>query len=169
MNLHPLIVHFPIGLLVSYALAEVASLTPWFSGRQWVHFRGTLAIAGSIIAVITTFFGEIAEGLVVAAHPEKEPVIQVHSQFGNITAYLFLALAFGYALNFLRERYPRFFSKGVGLPLRKLNNILQFSGIRIAGAIVGLVTITITGGLGASIVYGADVDPFVHFIYSLFF
>jgi len=36
-------------------------------------------------------------------------------------------------------------------------------------ALLGLVLIIITGGLGAAIVYGPNVDPFVNFIYSIFF
>ena len=34
-------------------------------------------------------------------------------------------------------------------------------------ALLGLIAITITGGLGGAIVYGKDVDPIVSFIYKL--
>jgi len=34
-------------------------------------------------------------------------------------------------------------------------------------ALIGLAAIVVTGALGAAIVYGPDIDPFVKIIYSL--
>lgn len=84
MNIHPLFVHFPIGILVLYTAFEFARLKFITKQQFYIPLKSILAILGTAAAL-------------------------------------------------------------------------------------GLVAITITGGLGASIVYGPDVDPVVHFIYSLFF
>ncbi len=169
MNLHPLFVHFPIGLLVAYAIAEIASSGGWFRGPHWRHFRGTLVIAGAVLALIATQLGEVTQEYVLAQHPEKEALIGVHSQFGYTTAFLFSALGIGYALFFLEERYSKFFSRWAGLCLARLEKILQYPPLRIFLSVAGLITITITGGFGTAIVYGPDIDPFVRVIYHLFF
>ncbi len=36
-------------------------------------------------------------------------------------------------------------------------------------ALIGIVGITITGTLGGAMVHGPEVDPFVSFVYHLFF
>jgi hypothetical protein len=49
-----------------------------------------------------------------------------------------------------------------------ITGIIHRPPVLVGLSILGLAAITVTGALGASIVYGPNIDPFVHYIYRLF-
>jgi uncharacterized membrane protein len=176
MNIHPLFVHFPLGLLIVYALLEVASLFPRFRRIESLStVKAFLAIAGGVFAYITAFFGEMAEEALNPSGP-LAALIGTHSMFAYSTIAVFSLLAGAYLVRFIsasRVGANPIFTLPVIKPawrfLTALSQFILFPQIAAVLALGGLVLITITGGLGASIVYGPNFDPFVHFIYGTFF
>jgi len=123
---------------------------------------------GAVGAVIAFGTGEIAEKLL--EDKSLEELIEMHSAFAAISTFIFSILAFSYSVRWL-SLYHKIF-EGWLRPLSFLEliaNIIAIRWITLIGALVGLAAITITGGLGAAIVYGPEADPLVAIIYSLFF
>lgn len=99
-------------------------------------------------------------------------LLETHELFALTTVAIFSVLAASYGCYFIANspyRTMPIFSNVLWRNLEKLAHFIRETWIAPLLALAGLVTITITGGLGASMVYGPEIDPFVHFIYSLFF
>ncbi len=172
MNIHPLFVHFPIALFVLFVFFEFITLfiknQKFRTGIE--HTKSVFIILGILSALPTLITGGIASHLV-----DKGDIVEVHETFAQLTVAVFGLLAGGYTLRVLdalgwskrlikvHSSIDSLFKYG-----RKLADFVMLSNVRLFLAVVGLVLVTITGALGASIVYGPNIDPTVHFIYSLF-
>lgn len=168
MNIHPLFVHFPIGLLVLYAILEMLPLMRWYPQAPWDAIKTVLSIAGAAGAIGAFGTGEIAEKLL--EDESLRGLIEVHSSFAVATTFIFSALAFSYFVRWLSDHHHIFEGRLRSLAFVGLiANILAKRTIAVLLALVGLIALTITGGLGAAIVYGPEADPLVTIIYSLFF
>lgn len=174
MNIHPLIVHFPIALLTIYSLLEVgAYCLPALRRQEWISpvksfllFVGVLAVFAGLVT------GGIAEELL--GGPETS-VLEMHSSFAGATAVLYFFIAAAYLVRI-------FDTKGWGDRIVGTHTFL----IRIWGgkkyiarhildtwflpvlALLAFASMTVTGALGAVLVYGPNIDPFVSFIYHVF-
>jgi len=180
MNIHPLFVHFPIGLLVVYALLEVvirgrlASRFP-----SLVPIKGFLAVMGALASYLTVITGEMAEEAIqgtVSIPDQMSRLIETHSAYAVSATIVFSVLAVAYLVYFIERTKFASSAFAVSSPLspiwrviQRLSRIMRETALGPVLALVGLILITITGGLGASIVYGPDIDPFVRFIYTVFF
>ncbi|MBI5913541.1 hypothetical protein HY839_03850 [Candidatus Azambacteria bacterium] len=168
MNIHPLFVHFPIGLLVLYAVLEILPLTRWYPQAPWGAVKTVLLIFGAAGAVAASGTGEIAEKLL--ANEGAEELIEVHKKFATMATLIFGALAYAYFVRWISEHHRIFEGRLRPLSfLRTIADIIMMRWAAVILALIGLMAITITGGLGAAIVYGPDADPLVTIIYSLFF
>ncbi len=171
LNIHPIFVHFPIALLTVYALVELVRTKTALRSTSIKVLKGFLVTTGTIGAFVAMQTGELAEKTIGGAPSQ---LIETHSLFANMTFYVFLVLALIYLLE-LMDILP------IGQKIRQTKMRAGFE--KILGyaqkiihtpfmptfALIGLILVTITGALGGAIVYGADIDPVVHFIYSLFF
>jgi uncharacterized membrane protein len=165
MNIHPLFVHFPIGILVLYTAFEIFRFNIIKKQSWYFEIKAILSIIGTLAAYLTASTGELAEDIIKVSSPEKTALVEVHSMYAVATITVFSILAGSYLFEWLKKaKVLEFITKIVFL--KKLSYFIQKYSPAIA--IVGLVLITITGGLGASIVYGPNVDPFVMFIYNMF-
>jgi len=163
MNIHPLFVHFPIGILVLYTAFEIFRFNIIKRQSWYFEIKAILSIIGTLAAYLTASTGELAEDIIKISSPDKAGLIEVHSMYAVATITVFSILAGSYLFEwFKKASLLELITKIVFL--RKLSFFIQKYSPIIA--IVGLVLITITGGLGASIVYGSEVDPFVTFIYN---
>lgn len=178
MNIHPLLVHFPIALLVMYSILEIgAYLLPALRRRAWVApvktfllFVGVLAAGAAIVT------GSMAEEIIEEAGlGSVSPIIETHSSFAAATTLLYLVLAAAYLVRVFDENGWGDRIVGTNAFLTKIWNFKKRVWYLVLDswflpflALVALVSILITGALGASIVYGPDADPFVSFIYHLF-
>ncbi len=171
MNIHPLFVHFPIGLLVIYVLLE---LLPSSLERKYPWLRNTkifLLIMGTGAGFFALGTGDMAGEIV-----GENALVETHAAFAGSTIVLFSSLTVIYLFDVLRKMgilsvilRLSFIFKGIILWLEKIARALRRPWIVGILAIVGFMLISITGGLGASIAYGPDIDPLVGFIYHLFF
>jgi uncharacterized membrane protein len=170
MNIHPLFVHFPIGILVLYVAVELLSATRLEHLSYWFPLRAILVIVGSLAAMLTLPTGEMAEH---ALHLDAQlhQVAETHSLFAGITTAVFGVLGGAYLITAInRSSYARKFeAHRTWRFVTRIANIIQKKPLRITLAVAGLAVLTITGGLGAAIALGYNVDPFVTFIYHLFF
>jgi len=172
MNIHPLFVHFPIALLTLYAVLEI--LTCFIPARYkksdiLLHIKTFLIITGGLALLPTLGTGEMAGELLGGG-----TLIETHEFFAQITATLFGLLAAGHTLwlfdtlgwsDWFTQKHT--IIEKIFTLARKIADIIMHRFVKVSLAILGLVSITITGALGASIVYGPQVDPFVTFIYNL--
>lgn len=175
MNIHPLIVHFPIALLMLYTFFEVVRV-PWFVRQSWYFYiKAVLVTLGTIAVYAAMTTGDwFAESI-----PRDAPiqaVIEKHEMMASITAVIFSILAVTYTLLWLGKTgvLQRFAERHEwSRPLVRLTEHCEQSRYMtpalIILAIAGAVAVGVTGGLGASMVYGPDIDPFVTIIYKLFF
>ena len=164
MNIHPLFVHFPIGLLVCYSLLEIACLLfPVIRRSSWsFSVRVFLALFGILWAVPTIITGLLAKELVTVPG-SPSPVLALHQTFALSTVATYAVAALAYLIAVWGKKTMK--TEGV---YRAAERFIA-SPLASLFALSGMVLITITGGLGAAMVYGPDIDPFVKFIYSLFF
>ena len=172
MNIHPLFVHFPIALLTLYALMEC---TPkrWVARLSWWEEAKLFLLAvGVLMALPTGITGDMASH---AVRGMVDPnLVHRHAYFALSTVLVFLILLGAYLRRILEKYGWEDFVAKFGkiavmlwhLKLRVAEFILM-SPVRQLLALLGLVLLTITGALGASIVYGPNIDPIVSFIYHL--
>ncbi len=171
---HPLVVEFPRALLTVYADLEFAFLLPVVRKFPWNEYVKAaflfFGVAGAGMAVIS---GETAQHIVRAADPSKRQLIQLHSSYADITTFIFCILVAAYALKLLLDLWP---AEGRQSPVFKLSQGFQpltvfilSTPVRLFLALAGLIGISITGALGGALVYGASIDPFVSFVYGLFY
>lgn len=176
MNIHPLFVHFPIGLLVVYSILELGGYFLSALRRNMWAFpvKAFLLFAGVLSAFAALITGGIAEEIIEETGSFSS-IVEVHSSFAVATTVLYLVLAAAY-LNrvFDRNRWfdrivvmNRFFAWGWNKK-KYLAHLILDTWLLPVLALLALITITITGALGAAIVYGPSADPFVSFIYHLF-
>ena len=90
-NLHPLVVHFPIGLLVGAAAVDCLSLV--FRGRPALRSAATLLYCvGAAVAVVVYFTGRAAaDGLVIPA--DINPLVNEHADWAFRTTWFFVFFA----------------------------------------------------------------------------
>ncbi len=161
MNLHVIFVHFPIAFFTIYALAEMARFD--FITRQlyWFYIKAVLVIIGALSAVVT-----ITTGLLIEDLMEGHPALEYHEFFAWTTFGIFLAIALSYAFAWLGKVIPvqnRFWKLAVDCGTK----IVESKWIIIL-AMLGLISVTITGGLGGVMAFGEKSDPFFGFFYRLF-
>ena len=134
MPLHPLIVHFPIALLLFGTLIEILAL--W--NRQRFNTTGTiLLIAGFVTGVVSYITGDGAEHFA----QEKwgtgvHSLIEIHETLAKVSLILFGGATGLKILGYFIPKYQK----------------IMWS-IVIILAIIGSVTLALTGNYGGKIVY----------------
>jgi uncharacterized membrane protein len=164
--MHALIVHFPIGLLTVYSLIEFLRFKKILDLPYLFYTKAILLIVGTLSAFAATGTGELAGEFFENNVTQISNFVEVHSIFAGITTTIFTILAVAYVYEWIRKENKFIFIQKIIFLPQLVRIIMIFSPLI---AFAGLVSITITGALGASIVYGPNVDIFARFIYSLFF
>lgn len=160
MNLHPIIVHFPIALLTLYGVCELIRFS--FITRQtyWFYVKAVLVIVGSLSTLIALETGEAATEMLL----ERNPLVRVHSNFAEVTSWIFGLIALSYAITWIHRAFPLLLTQRfsfVGRFALWLSALLQRAPVIVTLSLFGLLFVTITGGLGGAIVYGTNFDPFM--------
>lgn len=167
MNIHPIFVHFPIALLTIYAILEIARFKFLTNKEYYFYIKASFLILGIASASLALQTGEIAEHIV-----NRSALIERHALFANISTNLFTILAIIYAVTWINKSswQSKIANSKVTVLWNKITNIINYFNkpiIVISLAVIGLITITITGALGGAIVYGPNIDPIVKFFYNL--
>jgi len=175
MNIHPLFVHFPIGLLVAYSALEIAtSVWPSIRRLAWLFpVKAFLLFTGVLGAVAALVSGGIAEEIIEGG--SRSYILEVHAPAAGITTVLYVILAAAY-LNRVFDRngwFDRIAGSNAllewGWRTKKYvaHLILDtwFTPLLALLAVIGMI---VTGALGAAIVYGPNADPIVSLVYHLF-
>jgi uncharacterized membrane protein len=130
-RLHPLLIHFPIALVIAAAAAESVAMVTG-DGRWRTMAVGNVR-AGAVFALLATFAGW---RLALAPEVETSPLLEWHRWLGTIAASATLAAALA------TERAGRRSARGVGI-------------YRIALFTAGTL-VAVTGHLGGLLVWGAN-------------
>jgi uncharacterized membrane protein len=176
MNIHPLFVHFPIALLVVYSFLEIgAYFLPALRRQTWVFgVKVFLLIAGALSALLALATGGMAEDLIQNTN-QYAFVLEVHAPFAATTTVVYLVLLAAYLVRWLdisglgdrnvgtNSLFARIWSFK-----KSVTHIVLDTWLLPFLALLGFALLTITGGLGAAIVYGPNIDPLVSFVYHLF-
>ncbi len=163
-NIHPIFVHFPIALLFLYSIIKIIPFKKWFSKVTWDYLGFIILLIGVLGAFVARYTGEIAEELI----QKNRQLIEVHSTFAGISTTIFGLLLLGEILILLT---PKIFGK-INLPKTSeyvlfIQKVLTHRFVVILLAFLGLISITITGLFGGTIVYGTTADPFAPIVLKL--
>lgn len=161
MNIHPLIVHFPIALLLIYSLITLLPMKKWLPRVAWDDVATVLLVCGFAGAFMALQTGEIAADL---ARPNRS-LFEAHEFFANATSWMYGLLIAGKVLVFIQTRsffskVPLFFQKGI----TSLGALLTHRTVVILLALFGLLALFLTGALGGIMVYGTTADLLAPFI-----
>ncbi|MDB5194354.1 MAG: hypothetical protein JWN50_368 [Parcubacteria group bacterium] len=144
MDLHPIFVHFPVALLTIYAVLECIRFRKVLEKPYWFYVKAMFVIFGSLGSVAAYITGPDVHGA---------PLVSMHQTFATITLIIFAIIGITYLLEWWKpSRYSLFVMRPyIIIPL----------------AILGLIAVTVTGGLGGAIVYGTHFDPFMAPIFKI--
>jgi uncharacterized membrane protein len=163
-NIHPIFVHFPIALLFIYSIIKVLPLKKWLPSVSWRDIERVLLFFGILGAFASLSTGEIAENMTRSNHS----LVNAHSLFAIIATWIYGLLLIGEFLSILMPwATPKIKLVEITKIATFLNNILIHPLISKILAILGLITISITGLLGGVMVYGVSADPFASLILKL--
>jgi len=176
MNIHPLFVHFPIGLLAVYSFLELGTYAfPIVRRQAWAFpVKAFLLFTGVLAAFVALGTGDMAEELVEGLIP-NDFILEVHVPFAAATTLVYLVLAVAYLTRICDQRgwsdrifgTNPFLLRVLGLR-RYATRLVLDTWLLPVLALVALIGMTITGALGAAIVYGPDADPIVSLVYHFF-
>jgi uncharacterized membrane protein len=164
MNIHPILVHLPIGIFIVYAAMEILCLDKKFPSLR--NGKRFLAIVGFVTGWITLATGEAAEHAIEAnADRTIHKLVEAHATIAGAFVVVAGILAALSILSWIIEKYPAPTVEWQKIAHRfaKLNKRWIF----IVLALIGLLLITVTGGLGGTIVYGPGLDPMTKLLYSI--
>ena len=166
MNVHPLLVHFPIAFFITYSVFELIPFKSIKKQPYWFYIKAILVILGVLGAIVAGVAGKLVEH----QFPDKRALISIHSTINELASFVFVIIAVAYFISWLKKSNRELLKFGslwkIALMWKKI--VLETPVIYVL-ALIGLILISIGGALGGAIAYGPNFDPFTHFVYSLFF
>lgn len=165
MLLHPIVVHFPIALLTVYAVLELIRFPIIKRQPYYFYLKAFLVVAGAAATFVARFTGEMDAERFTPGDPTLA-VIERHELFANLTTAVFSLLALAYLVSWLKkaELSPATPGTWKDKVYRSAERFTE-SPWGAALALLGLISVTVTGALGASIIFGPNADFFVRTIY----
>jgi len=168
MNIHPLLVHFPIALLSVYAVFECLRFKKLLELREWFYIKATFLFLGGLGALAAAKAGDFGKSL----FPAEMNIIHVHENFAKLTIIIFGLLALIYLGIFIDnvwgERIRRSSFGSAWEAMIAVDKKVFIGPVLVPGAAIGLLSLIVTGTLGASIVYGVTNDPVTQLVSRIF-
>lgn len=168
MNIHPVLVHFPITLLTFYAIFECFRIKKLMESREWFYIKSTFLFLGGLGALAAAATGDFGKHL----YPAARAIIGMHENFAKLTIVIFGCLALIYMPKFIDELWGDYLRHSsydsTWRSIMKIDEKMFVAPVLIPLAIIGLFALIITGALGGSVVYGAASDPFTQIVNRLF-
>lgn len=154
-NIHPLIVHFPIALLVVYSVIKILPVRKWLPRVAWGQIEMLLLVCGVLGAMAASATGETAEHL---ARPDRN-LVETHAFFAALSTWMYGLLLAAPIARALIDRFGQRIPSGITKLIQSIVSILEKPFIVSMLVVVGLIAITLTGVLGGVMVYGTTADP----------
>ncbi|MSR76370.1 MAG: hypothetical protein EXS68_02155 [Candidatus Ryanbacteria bacterium] len=177
MNLHPIFVHFPIAFLTIYTLMEFVGFKRLTEHASWFYIKAFLLILGTGSSFAARQTGEMIEAQFRGGPQTK--LLEMHALWANITIAFFCGLSLLYLAAWARRDLVQapMIGRIIALPVisqfmalaGRVYDLFVNSALMMIAALIGLVLMTIVGGLGGALAYGPNIDPVVKFVYDLFF
>jgi uncharacterized membrane protein len=164
MNLHPIIVHFPIAFLVIWSFCEILPVSVWFKSVNWKPVKNFLVLIGFLGGWVSQVTGEVAEHLV-----GKNDIVEMHAFFAQASMIIFGIFAVEAVVIFLKSKYINIYSKFdfIAKIIDQILKLLQNRIFRSLLALLGLIAIFTTGLLGGVLVYGTTADPLAPYVLKI--
>ena len=140
MDFHPLVIHYPIAFLSTYAVFELLRFRKLLDLPYWFYIKATLVVVGELGAIVTVVSAQFSTGLV-----GESTLSDMYKNFIIITAIIFGIISLAYL------KWPKILRPVVIIPL----------------AVIGLFFIVVAGGLFGATIYGTHFDPFLAPIFKL--
>lgn len=127
-------------------------------------------MVGLVTATLASQFGETAESL----HGlQGNKLVELHSSFADLSTIIFAFIAFAYIVAWIEKtgfvfRFQKKFIITIWKLFKRISDFILNPSISVSLAILGLIAISITGGLGGVIVFGRDFDPLMNPILNFF-
>ncbi len=167
MNIHPILVHFPIALLSLYGLFELVRSNKLMALKEWFYIKFALLFFGLLGAFAALGTGEFGESL----YPHARDLIEIHSGFAAATTIAFAVLLIPYLVDVVNNvfvaKFPSLLNFRAWRTVCLLRTSIFRSWMMVVLALVGLGLLFLTGTLGGAIVYGPDTDIFTRFLTGL--
>lgn len=160
MNLHPIIVHFPIACLVLYTGLEVLSFFKKSREEKLSFTKIFLLIVGIIWTAFALQSGKVAQDIV-----GRSDLIHQHEEFAEMTYKIYLIILFIYIIT--RETILIKFKNPILSKIATFISYLKKYGIVVLFSVIWLGLLTIAGALWGAISHGPAVDPIVQYIYTM--
>ncbi len=162
-ELHPAIVHLPIGILTLYSLSEFLRFG-LFKQESWMITKLFLLVSGTVGAFLGLNSGESLEDL----RTNDEQLLNLHETFANASTWVYGIMTVAYLVWFLEVRFAFFSRLPLWNILSGLARLLRKPVIAMIGAATGFILLSLTGIFGGAMVHGPDADPLVSFVLQLF-
>jgi|SRR3989344_4320684 len=141
MDFHPLVIHYPIALLTTYAIFELLRFKKLLDLPYWFYIKATLVIVGELGAIATVLAAVFSTSTLAG----ESALADMYKNFIFITAVIFGVISLSYL------KWPRLLKPVIIIPL----------------AVFGLFFVVVAGGLFGATVYGTRFDPFLAPIFKL--
>lgn len=167
MNVHPIIVHFPIACLMLYCMLEIAyCLFPKSRLQKLETTKLFLLRVGTVGTFFALQSGEVAEELAWG----RSDLTHTHEEFAEKTYSLFLVLSIIRLLFVVhtQQMRTRVVPTSITHFIGRLRAWRATKWIIALGAVAGIVLLTITWALGGAITRWPDADPMVRLVYDIF-
>ena len=138
MDIHPLIIHYPIAFLTTYAVFELLRFRKLLDLPYWSYVKGVLVILGEISALVTLLVAMVSANLA-----GESRLVLIYKLFMMMVAVIFGIISLAYI--------RRWMNPMVIVPL----------------AVLGLFFIVVAGGLFGATVYGTHFDLYLRPIFEL--
>lgn len=169
MDIHPILVHFPIGLLVVYSIFECVRVRRLEEAEWWLMTKAAILFTGFLGALAALWTGETAASLAGG----ETPLIELHSSFagaavatyGVLVAHYLVSLARRFSFHARLEGVPR----AIASFAYAANDLVFKPWLVVILAFLGFALMGVTGALGGALVYGPNADFIVSFVYHIFF
>jgi uncharacterized membrane protein len=167
MNIHPILVHFPIALLTLYAVCELIPLKALTRQTYWFYVKAVLVITGTLGGVAAYLAGEAIEDQF--ATDSLSSLVETHATFALTSILIFAVLALAYKVAWINQSSfgPRLQGNAIWRLTTRFSRLILKPALRLPLALLGVLAITITGALGGAIAFGPNIDPVATFFYHL--